>query len=699
MNVKLKKNNGNFDIVINEELFSPLAFRSFRPEERNIREFYNAGVRLMSVLHTGLNCTLDVPYSNFGEIWLGRGKYDFAAIDRKMELFIANAPDAYFNIMLQLDTRSWYLKENPECSNTFLNLVENAGYGKWRNDTAEFLSDVIAYLEEKYGDRIFAYSFFCGGSCEWYTNSQAHGNPEGVIRNHPLKESVFRTFIDDPEAVLPPTATIENCFHGSFRDPVQDAEALRYWKFHNEVIGDTILYFAAHFKKLVQRQKLLGVFYGYLLELDRTRFMHEGHMGYEKVWQSDNIDMIFAPASYNKTRRFDGPSGFLLTVDSLELHNKLYFHEMDHTTWVAPEKVESGHKIPGSNAKPDNDFQSRMIFRREFALSETKRVGKWWFDFFGGYYYTEGLKEEICMSVEARNKINGLPLKNISQIAFFGDVKSMYYISEHSSFSVDAIHKLRDNLSRCGAPCDWFNFSDLDNPNINHEQYKLYIFPNQFKLDPYKLKFIKENLEKAGKTILWIYAPGIIADDKFEPLNVAKTVGLEIEEQEELETTIKTLQKDILNKIPECEFGWSDKALSPTFRINDPQAVVLGHFKESNNPAFAYRSFTDYSVFYSAAGDIPYQVLREIARYAGVHIYHEGRNPVYVNSRLIGIHAVNTKHIELNLPCEVEVEELFSNEKYTTKNGTLSFAVNPGEMKLFKTDRDIVEYVGNNRQH
>jgi hypothetical protein len=84
---------GVLKIDINGKVFEPLAFRSFRPEDRNVREFYDAGLRLMSILHTGLNCTLGVPYSKFGEVWIGPRQYDFDAFDRQMELFLKNAPD------------------------------------------------------------------------------------------------------------------------------------------------------------------------------------------------------------------------------------------------------------------------------------------------------------------------------------------------------------------------------------------------------------------------------------------------------------------------------------------------------------------------------------------------------------------------------------------------------------------------------
>jgi REP element-mobilizing transposase RayT len=41
---------------------------------------------------------------------------------------------------------------------------------------------------------------------------------------------------------------------------------------------------------------------------------------------------------------------------------------------------------------------------------------------------------------------------------------------------------------------------------------------------------------------------------------------------------------------------------------------------------------------YSAVGNLPAALYREIARSAGVHISYEGSDPTYINSRLFGIH-------------------------------------------------------------
>src|SRR5690606_24382715 len=113
---------GEARIKIGNEIYQPLAFRSFRPEAYNIRDFYDAGIRIMSILHAGMPCTLGVPYSQYGEHWNGIGEYDFSKIDDQMKVFMDNAPEAYFNIKLMLDTRPWHLAMNPEYVNSYRHL-------------------------------------------------------------------------------------------------------------------------------------------------------------------------------------------------------------------------------------------------------------------------------------------------------------------------------------------------------------------------------------------------------------------------------------------------------------------------------------------------------------------------------------------------------------------------------------------------
>jgi|GEM_PF-274756 len=705
LRARMVMQGGRFRIEINGKPMEPLSFRSFRPEERNIREFHNAGVRLMSVLHTGMDCTLDVPYSHFGEIWTGEGKYDFDAFDRQMDLFLKNAPDTYFNIFLQLDTRGWFLKENPDHPNSYWNLVETAGNTAWRERTAKYLQDMLRYVEGKYGDRVFSYSLLCGSSTEWYTNSQGRGRPDAAIREHPMKTEAFRKFTGDPTATMPPMEILQRTSHGIFRDPVKDADALRYWKFHHDIIGDAIVWFCAKTQEVLQHKKLLGLYYGYLTQLNSERLLQEGHLASEKVWNCPDLDIIYAPAKYGKPRDFEGASGYLLTLDSLKLHGKMVFQEIDHTTYIAPQTVENGHAIPGSGTKLKDEFQTRMVLRREFALTLTKLTAMWWFDFFGGYYYSAPLMKEVANMVRVQHRLKDVAMESVAEIAVFGDVRSMFHINARSGIAEDLLVNPPDELMRCGAPYDIYNFSDIGHDKLPLDRYKLCIFLNAFLIPEDRKEMIRRKFRDKGRTLLWLYAPDYIRPDGFSLDGISEITGIQV--------ATRTADDSKVTVKPEGTFSRMKQAASfdftpgkrpdagrvhtfdmrsaqatetrPLFEVKDENAETWGVYASDGAVALAAKKKAGHTSVYCAVGNIPATVFREIARQAGVHIYTEGSDPLYINSRLIGIHMQSGEVPEIKFPSGVsgKLEELFDGGELPIIHSLANPKAGKGMMKLY----------------
>lgn len=673
---RLVRRNGELKVEVGGRVYEPLAFRSFRATEKNIRQFYDAGVRLMSVLHTGMDCTLDVPYSPFGEIWTGPGQYNFENFDRQMDLFMKCAPEAHFNVMLQLDTRDWYLKAHPEYSNTFRNLVEMAGHEPWRKDAAQALQDIMRYAERKYGDRVFAYSLFCGSSTEWYTNSQSR-RTDAAVRPHPIKEAAYRKVLGSPEATLPHLHELYQSAEGVLRHPERDAAALRYWRFHNEIIADAILYFAARAQEVIEHRKLLGVFYGYLNTLRGKRLLEEGHLGYEAVWKSPNIDMIFSPARYGEPRSFGGASGYLATVDSLALHGKLSFQEIDHTTYVAPTTVANGRRIPGSDSKLKDEFETRMVLRREFLLTRVKRTGMWWFDFFGGYYDSDPLRKEVANLVKVSRRLEDIDMRSVAQIAVFGDTQSMYYTSSLSRLSDDLLVNPPDVLARVGAPWDIYTFSDIANENIPWQQYRMVVFLNCLRIGKEQREFIEKRVAKDGRTLVWIWAANFIQADQVSADGISAVTGMRIAGHDSVDGSVKLDASG-------ARFGFSER-LFPLFRIADESVTVLGRYAGSGIPALGYKRLAEHTSVYSAVPNLPADLYRELARQAGVHIYSSGTDPVYVNSRLIGVHMQSPQAPDLHLASgrKLQAEELFDGGLLEVRDGRLRIPHQPGAVKLY----------------
>lgn len=384
MKVSVKRDNGMLKVDIDGTLYAPLSFKSFRPNPRNISEFYGAGVRLFSVLSSGIISALGVPYSLFGESWTGEERYDFSAVDKQMDMFIENAPDGFFAPMFQVDTRPWYLETHPEVPDSFLCLSQIAHDETWRKAAADYLKAVIRHCEEKYGDRIYGYFILGGGTTEWLSDHD-HEEP------HPIKEAAYKKYRNDAGATLPTKEEREK--DGRVFLESEEENVLCERRFHAYTIADLVLYFAAEVQSVIRHQKLLGLYYGYLMELGAPRLYNAGHLGYEKVFFSDDIDMISSPSAY-RYRELTDLSAFMVTQKTLDAHNKLYFLEFDHITHVTPSMVEeapSGNSrngtlkiIPGAEKRCNNESESLNLMYRDFLLCYANATALWWFDMFDG---------------------------------------------------------------------------------------------------------------------------------------------------------------------------------------------------------------------------------------------------------------------------------------------------------------------------
>ncbi len=74
------------------------------------------------------------------------------------------------------------------------------------------------------------------------------------------------------------------------------------------------------------------------------------------------------------------------------------------------------------------------------------------------------------------------------------------------------------------------------------------------------------------------------------------------------------------------------------YYVDDNNVTVWGRYNSDNKPALVYKQLENYNSFYSAIGNLPGNVLRNIANFAGVHIYNDGNDAVYINDMLIGVY-------------------------------------------------------------
>lgn len=656
MQVKVTRDNGALKVDIDGKLFAPLSFKSFRPNERNVTEFYNVGVRLFSVLSSGVINALGVPYSRFGESWVGDKQYDFSVIDKQMDMFIKCAPNGYFAPMFMVDTRNWYLEMRPEIPNSFKHLSQTAHDQKWREDAAEYLKAVITHCEEKYGDKIYGYFILGGMTTEWL----AHPDRE---ESHPIKEKAYKKWLGDENATLP---TLEEHDRKGDAFLTEDEDNVRKARrFHNETVSDILLYFASAAQSVIKHKKLLGAYYGYLLHLGNKFLFNAGHIDFERVFLSPDIDMISSPSDYSYRQILD-PSGIMVTQKTLDKHNKLYFLEFDHITHVAPtmiyEETEGSEnntylkEIPGAPNKCKDETESLNLMWRDYIMCYGNGTALWWFDMFDGWFRSEGMMSAISKMINICVELDKSDKSSIAEIAVFAEGDSLYNVRKESNIPGEILSKTRRTLAECGAPYDIYSIGDIENLD---ERYKLIILLNQFEIPESRIEKIRQ-LQQKGVYVLWIYAPSYVKDGKNSVDGIAKTVGMQIKESKQTNGALIVNGEAFENRVS-----------APYFSIESGEEKTYACF-ENGTKGVAKNGMN----IYSAMPLVPTPTLRSIIDDIGIYTFSKtDKVYTYVNAGCIGVYNATETDAKIYVKQDGVYLDKISEEKFVAKDGiiTLSF--------------------------
>ena len=655
MKVSVKRDNGMLKVDINGTLYAPLSFKSFRPNPRNISEFYGAGVRLFSVLSSGIISALGVPYSLFGESWTGEERYDFSAVDKQMDMFIENAPDGFFAPMFQVDTRPWYLETHPEVPDSFLCLSQIAHDETWRKAAADYLKAVIRHCEEKYGGRIYGYFILGGGTTEWLSDHD-HEEP------HPIKEAAYKKYRNDAGATLPTKEELEK--DGRVFLESEEENVLCERRFHADTIADLVLYFAAEVQSVIRHQKLLGLYYGYLMELGAPRLYNAGHLGYEKVFFSDDIDMISSPSAY-RYRELTDPSAFMVTQKTLDAHNKLYFLEFDHITHVAPSMVEeapSGNSrngtlkiIPGAEKRCNNESESLNLMYRDFLLCYANATALWWFDMFDGWFRSEGMMNAVQRMIALHGELSNLSKESVAQIAVYAEGEALYHVRKSAKLANESLSKMLRTFAEMGAPYDIYSVGDLD--ACSPERYRMILLIDEFDIPQKRMETIRR-LQREGVTVVWFYAPDYAHGAENDVRRITRATGIGVQESGQSHGGLVAHGKLTENVLA-----------APYFSVADEKAVPIGLFEDG---AVAIAGNADETVFYSAVPYLPSSVLGEILDRKGIFRYSRNSHVyTYVNAGAVGVYNATQEDATVFVPEDGTYTDKLTGSEFCATGGKL----------------------------
>ena len=634
-------------IYIDGKAFNDMIFTGSILER--MKEHYDVGYRFFMV---GVGTNVGKGLTTFG--WNENG-YDFTVITRNLNRVTAAFPEIKMILGFGIDAPYWWHKKNPSESiyldgkTTHENLASPAS-NKWREDGAKFIKAVIRHFENSsLRHHIVGYrlSSMCDGG-EWqypgvWANPQLHADFSIAMRNY------FRNFLKkkygenyDVSKISVPRGKDRRLPSDTwFRNPEKEQLVIDYIECQSDAVATAAIHFLKAAKEEA-KQKIVGIYGGYLLFYSGFPVQTIGHLAFRKVYESKAADFFSGPIDYH-LRKLGLPGGNMAAISSLKLHGATYFQENDTRTFL--------NRSP-SHRHVNNLYESASVLLRDSAIGLVTSTPIYTCDLTGNSYRNLGLIETGKILLDAFKKDFAPKKVRKPEVALLYSIDSLPYLIEKNHPITNASsYLLRINTGKSGAMTDAYLLEDVLTPAFPFNQYKCFVVVNGFYLKKEIRKAIEEKLCKNGATVIFTPGAGIFKDNKLSSQGMKEVTGFEF---------IKTNKK------------------MPFEPVN------LG------NKPYVEKQYSNHRKIYTSSTQLTPELYRQIFRSAGVHIWMDSNDTINTNGVTAFIHVNNSGVKQVKLPFVVsKVIDIISGETIPLSLDKKSFKVNLKryETRLYKFEK------------
>ncbi|MGI4789519.1 MAG: hypothetical protein ACRYFS_11790 [Janthinobacterium lividum] len=438
-----------------------------------------------------------------------------------------------------------------------------------------------------------------------------------------------------------------------------------YAQFSSEIVAEIIGGLAAAIKTLSQGNLLVAASYGYTLEFAGRS--DSGHLALGKLLKSPHLDIVAGPNSY-AGRGVGNPAAFGAPLDSVTLHRKLWLVEDDTKTFLADAETDDTY-----NPKIASGADTQAIHQRHFGAALAHRAGVTWMDLWGqGWLNNPDIWRELGgLSKESSRWEQLVPTPPPApDVVVLVDETSLAYLkTDPNGLGTHLVSRTRDLLLRAGGSVGFYLQSDVTQPSF--PDAKLYLFLNALRLTTEERAAIREKLQKPGKTLAWLYAPGVFDENGPSSEEAGEVVGMALRPQpwnSRGGSQATDIKHPITDRIRGVKKIGTEEILNPLYAVSDPQATVIAEYTVTGAASLAVREHKAgwKSVFF---GD-PYlttELLRGLYAYANIPVYDGQDDSVYAGSDgSLTIHGSFTGQRTISLPRKASVYDVFDNKIIAT---------------------------------
>lgn len=603
-----------------------------------------AGLRLLSVV---LSDGLDVPPVN-------------QATQQIFDLVAQHHPNA--SLILR-----WYVKGCPAwrmiaqstvSPNTTAGTSFSSPTNLWAASAAANLSVALSHLDSAYPGRIAGVQIEGLHTGEWFV-AAADAAGTMIPDYTPEMEAEFcATEAGGGRCTLPSAearsrATLGDRLLQWQRATQPSARSFRYHRFLSEQAAAAISALAAAVKRATCGRTLTLAFYGYLFALSDTRLTGSAHLSLSTLLRSPDLDIVASPYQYPAAVR--RPSGRLTAhgpVDSATLHKKVWAVEDDSRTVLSN---------PGEFDRHVSDLAGTVrLLRRNLYTAMLQRAAIYWLDLKSYGWFGRADNSSMLTATDAiwsnashvlsqwRALLTSATLQAellpAPQVAIFVDEMSaaarpLYGKGGTSRSNAIAFERALlqypwQDLMGIGTAVVAHTLSDLLHPSFDPSILKLAVLPNAFMIAPELRAAIQTKLQHGGRTVAWVYAPGIFGGGCRDgpctpdlqaasqlvgmPLRMNSTVAVP------LETTFAPAPGLLPPSLAGSSYGADLGEVAPWLSCDGAdRATVLGHYGAAagRKPSACMSHEASHTSVFIGAPRPPLALWRALALNAGVHLY------------------------------------------------------------------------------
>lgn len=431
-----------------------------------------------------------------------------------------------------------------------------------------------------------------------------------------------------------------------------------------------------------------------------------GSWGIGPALDQIGLDGLWNPADYTaRTLGFAYESEGL--TDSLRLRGQTVMVENDARNYV-------GQGVQDQGAfRTETEVEAGLL--RNAAMSLSRGWQSYWCNVGSSYFHDAGIHKTVKRIVPMLDRLNTAPHRETRDaVALIIDDESPFFEDFTSGYqSLACIWQRVRGLAHCGVPYRVFLLSDLERDNF--PDFKVFLFPNLFKVDGKVEDLLKRKVLRNGNLALFGPATGITDGQVLTAAPASRLLGVPMELLPR--TTVRhVIMQDpagghpITRELPAAYVYGDSLPYGPTlvpgeWAVENNGAVPLGHanacwfihrtglfLKEfgrgpAGNGKTGKRGSNDYGVVWSVAMPLPANLLRACARYAGCNIWCEEDDVIYASDSLVALHAVKGGPRTLHLPRPCRVTDAVTNRpvgKSATRE--IRFRVTPPATRIFRLD-------------